>query len=153
MISYEIITDIEDINVLLGKESTFANLHYKYSQETVDMLKKYFLRTDSFYLIVKDEGVFVAFCSLDSDWWEPQYFFLREIFVMPEYQGQQIGMELIQRSIQHSQDNGAIGVVTETAFENVPMQKLCEKCGFQKWDNPEWKEGVTYKLKLMDKNS
>jgi len=26
------------------------------------------------------------------------------------------------------------------------MQKLCAKFHFQKWDNPKWKEGITYKF-------
>lgn len=150
MISYKKVLDAAEIDVLLGKASTFANLHYKYDQETVDMLKKYFTRPDSFYSIVRDGEQFVAFCSTDSDWWEPQYFFLREIFVMPEYQGQQIGEKLMRDSIQHAKEQGAEGIVTETAFENVPMQKLCERCSFKQWENPQWKDGVTFKLMFRE---
>lgn len=48
--------------------------------------------------------------------------------------------------VEHARDKGAVGVVTETAFDNIPMQKLCEKLGFKKWENPQWKKGITYKL-------
>lgn len=67
---------------------------------------------------------------------------------MPEYQGKGVGEKLMRDSINHAKRNGSKGIVTETAFENVPMQKLCEKCGFEKWENPEWQEGVTYKIVL-----
>jgi len=146
MIAYATINDINEIDVLFGKESTFANLHYKYDCETIEMLKRNFLRPDSHYTIAKENDQFAAFCATDSDWWEPRYFFLREIFVMPAYQGQKIGEVLIKESINHGKKNEALGIVTETAFENVPMQKLCEKLGFRKWVNPQWIEGITYKL-------
>ena len=45
-----------------------------------------------------------------------------------------------------SQDNDEITIVTETAFENSPMQTLCSKFDFKEWNNPQWKEGITYKL-------
>lgn len=146
MIAYAKITKINDIDILLGKESAFANLHYKYDRETVEMLKRNFLRADSLYTIANENDQFVAFCSTDSDWWEPRYFFLREIFVMPTYQGKRIGEMLMKESINYTKAHGADGIVTETAFENSPMQKLCEKMGFQKWENPQWKDGITYKL-------
>lgn len=110
------------------------------------MLKGNFARSDSLYTIAEEDGEFVAFCSTDSDWWEPKHFFLREIFVTPIHQGKRIGEALMKEGINHAKQHGALGIVTETAFENVPMQKLCEKCGFAKWDNPEWKSGITYKL-------
>lgn len=153
MISYGKISEAAEIDVLLGKASTFANLHYKYDQETVDMLKRNFLLPDSLYTIAKENGEFVAFCSTDRDWWEPSYFFLREIFVMPSYQGQRIGEVLMKEGIGHAKAQGANGIVTETAFENIPMQKLCESKGFKRWGNPQWKEGVTYKLIFKDKDS
>lgn len=153
MIAYTKITEINDIDMLLGKESAFANLHYKYERETIDMLKRNFFRSDSLYTIVKENGQFVAFCSTDSDWWEPQYFFLREIFVMPTYQRQRIGETLLKESINHAETCNANGIVTETAFENIPMQNLCERNGFKRWENPQWKEGVTYKLIFKDIDS
>jgi len=71
---------------------------------------------------------------------------LREIYVEPRLHRQGIGSEFVQRCIAHAQKHGTKGIVTETAFNNFPMQKLCSKFGFAEWENPEWKEGVTYKL-------
>jgi len=96
--------------------------------------------------MAKQDETFAGFCSVDSYWWEDDYFFLREIFVEPTFQQKGIGLELIQRCIAHAEKMGAMGIVTETAFENIPMQKFCTKCGFAEWNNPEWKEGITYKL-------
>ncbi|MFH1670687.1 MAG: GNAT family N-acetyltransferase [Patescibacteria group bacterium] len=148
-INYSLIKSEEDIDILKGKESTFANLHYKYDKETIQFLKTHFYRQDSLYLVATDENsVFVALCSLDSDWWEPHHFFLREIFIMPSYQGQGIGKVLFEKCIDHANQFQAKAIVTETAFENIPMQKLCEKMGFTRFDNHQWKEGITYKLFL-----
>ena len=146
MISYQKVMVCDEIEVLRGKESTFANLHYAYDQQTIDLLQKNFTRPDSLYTMVRDGERFVAFCATDSDWWEPHTFFLREIFVMPDYQRSGIGDVLMKESIAHAQSHRAKGIVTETALENVPMQKLCENNGFQRWENPQWKEGITYKL-------
>lgn len=52
------------------------------------------------------------------------------------------------RCIEHAKNLKANGVITETAFENYPMQSLCEKFSFKKWDNPQWKEGITYRLEF-----
>ncbi len=62
------------------------------------------------------------------------------------FQQRGIGLELMQRCIAHAKKMDAMGVVTETAFENIPMQKLCAKCRFTEWKNPQWKEGITYKI-------
>jgi len=112
------------------------------------MLKDYFKRKDSLYLIAKYEDDFAGFCSIDSNWWEKNCFFIREIFVIPIFQKQQTGKRLILQCIDHAKKNNAIEVVTQTAFENIPMQKLCTRLGFIEWNNPQWKDGITYKLKL-----
>ena len=141
-IIYSIITDAEEIEILRDKSS----LNYKYDQATIDLLKKHFTLKDSLYILAKSGDDFVAFCSVDRDWWEDNYFFIREILVDPNFQKQNIGWGLMTRCIEHAKKKGAVGVVTETAFENIPMQKLCAKLGFKEWNNPTWKEGVTFKI-------
>jgi|CXWL01.1.fsa_nt_gi ribosomal protein S18 acetylase RimI-like enzyme len=147
-LSFSIITDPEDIEVLRNKKSSYKDIKITYDEETLDLLKKNINREDSLYLIVKQGEEFVAFCSVDSEWWESGYFFIREIFVEPDFQRQQIGEKLMKKCIEHAQQKHAAGVVTETAFENHPMKKLCAKLGFKEWDNPQWKKGITYKLML-----
>ena len=117
-----------------------------FNKPTMDLLKKNFSLKDSLYLIAKKGEEVVGFCSVDRDWWEENFFFIREIFVDPKFQKLGIGKTLMSRCIEHARDKKATGVVTETAFSNSPMQKLCEKLGFTKWENPQWKEGVTYRL-------
>lgn len=145
-ITISTIKDEKEIEILRNKTSKYQDFIIKYDDDTLDLLKKNISRDKSLYLIAKQDEKFAAFCSTDTDWWEDSYFFLREIFVEPDFQGKGVGRELILMSINHAKTNGAIGIVTETAFENVPMQKLCEKLGFKKWDNPGWKEGITYKI-------
>ncbi|MFA7682019.1 MAG: GNAT family N-acetyltransferase [Candidatus Peribacteraceae bacterium] len=145
-IKYSVITQASDIDVLRGKTSQFKNFNVRYDEETLNYLKTHLADEDSLYLVAKEGDAFAGFCSIDSDWWEDNYFFLREIFVEPAFQQRGIGIELMQRCITHAKKMEATGVVTETAFENLPMQKLCVKCGFIEWENPQWKEGITYKL-------
>ncbi|MFA6259793.1 MAG: GNAT family N-acetyltransferase [Candidatus Peribacteraceae bacterium] len=146
MIEYFTVTKSETIDVLRGKTAQYRSLNIQYDDDTLQYLKNHLHDEDSLYLIAKENNVFAGFCSIDSDWWEKGFFFLREIYVEPRLHKQGIGSEFMQRCIAHAQSCEAKGVVTETAFENVPMQKLCKKFGFEKWKNPEWEEGVTYKL-------
>ena len=134
--------DEKEIEFLRDKSS----FNYTYNKATIDSLKKYFKLKDSLYLIAKNGTEFVAFCSIDRGWWEANFFFIREILVDPDFQKLGIGKELMGKCIEHAKNKKAIGVVTETAFENSPMQKLCAKFDFKEWENPQWREGITYKL-------
>jgi len=73
-------------------------------------------------------------------------FFIREILVDKKFRWLNIWTELFDKCIIHAKKLNAIWVVTETAFDNIPTQKLCEKFWFIKWDNLEWKDWITYKL-------
>lgn len=136
------IKDEKEIDFLRDKKS----FNYTYDKATISTLKKNFHLKDSLYLLAKKGGEFVAFCSVDRDWWEDNFFFIREILVDPSFQKLGLGKELMGRCIEHARNSGATGVVTETAFENSPMQKLCEKFDFKRWDNPQWKDGITYRF-------
>lgn len=143
-ISYSTIKEVEEIEILRNKSS----FNYTYDQATIESLKKHFSLSDSLYILAKNNGEFVAFCSADRGWWEDNYFFIREILVDPNFQKLGLGQELMSQCIEHAKNKGAKGIVTETAFENIPMQKLCAKFQFQEWANPQWKEGITYKLRF-----
>lgn len=142
IISYSVILDIEEIEILRDRQV----FNYEYDQENIELLKQYFPTKDSLYTLVKNDDQFAGFCSIDRGWWEDDYFFLREILVDPNSRGLWIGGELMKRSINHAKNCGAVWVVTETAFDNLPMQWLCEKQGLKEWDNPQWKDGITYKI-------
>lgn len=142
-------TDENEIEILRGKSS----FNYTYDNVTIDLLKKNFKLKDSLYILAKQNNEFVVFCSIDKDWWEDNYFFIREILVDPNFQKLGVGEELMNRCIEHAKHKGIIGVITETDFDNSPMQNLCTKLNFIKWENPKWNEGITYKLifKCLDK--
>lgn len=136
------IKDEGEIEILRERKS----FNYTYDKATIDLLKKNFRLDGSLYLLAKQREKFAGFCSIDRDWWEDNYFFIREILVDPNFQKLGVGSELMNRCLEYARSSKATGVITETAFDNLSMQKLCEKLGFTKWDNPEWKEGITYKL-------
>jgi predicted N-acetyltransferase YhbS len=145
-ITFSNVQNANEIEILRNRSGKYNDFTYTYEEPTLDLLKKNFSLPDSLYLIAKKDDEFVAFCSIDKDWWEDGYFMIREIIVAPNFQKQGIGETSMGKCIDHAKNKGAIGVVTETAFENLPMQKLCAKFHLQKWDNPQWKEGITYKL-------
>lgn len=132
----------------MEKSSTYKNFVYTYTVETIELLKNNFELPDSLYMLVLDQDNFVGFVSVDSDWWEESSLFLRAIFIKPDYQGQGVGQSLMDICITHARECGALYLVTQTANENIPMQSLCDKNNFYRWDNPKWQEGITYKLKL-----
>jgi len=145
---YVPVATASELNLLLGKESRFNDFVYSYEKETVEMLKQNFTLSDSLYLWVHDGDTFAGFVSCDKDWWEADSFFLREIFIDLSYQGRGIGTELGRRCMQHAKAHGATTLVTQTAFDNIPMQHLCTSLGFVPWENPHWDAGITYKLLL-----
>lgn len=142
MLTISPITTTSNLNLLHNKSS----FNYTYTKATIDLLKKNFGLKDSLYLIAKEGEEFAGFCSIDRDWWEENFFFIREILVDPKFQKLGLGQTLMSKCIEHAKTLKATGVVTETAFDNATMQALCAKLNFKKWENPEWKEGVTYKL-------
>ena len=143
------ITRPEEIGILLGRESSLHGFHYTYDHETIDLLKNNFRREGSLYLVARLDNTFAAFISTDTDWWQDNCYFIREVFVSPDFQGHGLGKLLMTKCIEHARKHRAKSILTETAFGNIPMQGLCVSLGFQSWDNPVWKEGITYRLELV----
>jgi GNAT superfamily N-acetyltransferase len=144
-IIYTTMKSPDEIEILRDRSGKYHDFVYTYKEPTIDLLKKNFSLPESLYLIAKRGEEFVAFCSIDRDWWEENIFMVREILVDQNFQKQGIGEIIMGKCIEHAKNRGAVGVVTETAFENVPMQRLCAKMNFQEFENPHWKEGITYK--------
>jgi len=142
MIDYKIVKDFSEFESL----SNLLYSQYSYDEKLIEELQKLFILENSLYLVAQNDGKFAGFCSIDRDWWEEDYFFIREIIVDENFRKQGIGFAMMMQCIEHAKNKGAVGVVTETAFDNVPMHGLCAKLGFKKWNNQFWKEGVTYKI-------
>lgn len=145
---YKIINK-EELDILNNQKSIFDNIVYDFNQKSIDFLKNNLDSKNSLYLIAKQDNDFVGFVAVDAEWWEDDSFFIREIFVNPDFQRQKIGSQLIEKCINHAKEKDVKAVVTQTSFENIRMKKLCTKLGFEEWNNPQWKEGITYKLKLQ----
>lgn len=96
--------------------------------------------------MAKSNGVFAGFIAMNASWWEPDFFFIQEIIVNPKFHRQKIGSQLIQKCIDFAHEKNQIGIVTETDFKNIPFQNLLKKFGFKEWENPQWKDGFTFKL-------
>ncbi len=134
----------EEVEILRDRVS----FNYRFDSSTIELLKKNLELENSLYLLVKRGEDFTAFCSVDQDWWEENHFFIREILVAPEFHKKGIGEDLMKKCIDHARKKGAFAIVTETDFANIPMVHLCKKLGFLQWENPQWNEGLTFKLML-----
>lgn len=144
-IQYHVIHSSKEIEILNDRVS----FNYIFDTQLISLLQRNFNLPDSLYILVKDSKEnFVGFCSMDKDWWENNYFFIREILIDEKFQWNNIGSELFRRCIQHAKELWANGIVTETDFKNIAMQKLCKKFYFNKWNNPNWKDWITYKLEF-----
>jgi ribosomal protein S18 acetylase RimI-like enzyme len=132
----------KEIKSLGSTDLTIENISYEPATEIVNFFEKHL------YLLAKFEGQFAGFIEVDNKSKDKKIFFIREIFVDPEFQ--QIGLEseLMKKVIDYTKDNAGKYVFTQTAFENIPLQKLCEHFGFEKWENEEWKDGITYRRKI-----
>lgn len=141
-VDFRVVKDLKELEVL----NNLLSFNYSYDDKLIEELKKLFVLDNSLYIVAESDGKFAGFCSVDRDWWEEDYFFTREIIVDENFRKQGIGFAMMTQCINHAENNGAVGVVTETAFDNDPMHGLCAKLGFKKWNNQYWKEGVTYKI-------
>lgn len=147
-VTYKLVSSPTDLNVLVDKRADYNSLHFLYTAESI---KKYqYLITDrtAYQLIAfSPAGDFVGFVSSSEKDFFPDYLFLGELFIDPKYSRQGIGSSLVNRIIEKAKSEKLKGVVTETELENIPAQKLYEKSGFQRIDNPNW-EGVTYRIQF-----
>ena len=154
MLEISPITHESEIDILRGRVSRSGDFVYGYGDErvcpdeTLDFLRAHLHHAGSLYLLAREDDGFSGFSGMDTDWWEEGYAFLREIFVDGEHQRRGVAGALVERCIAHARAMGLAGIVTETAYENIPMRSLCTRYGFIEWDNPEWREGITLKKML-----
>lgn len=146
-IIYKIITSPEEIDILIGQKATYKSLNFSYTVENIKKYKDLVSDNSSFQIIATGpEGKFIGFVS-SSEKLFPNHIFLGELFVSPEFAGKGVGSTLISKVVEEAKQRGLAGVYTETELINEPAQRLYEKRGFQKVDNPDW-EGVTYRLEF-----
>lgn len=147
-IFHQVTTSPDELDILSGKRAKYENLSFGFSPEYLDRLKTILNDEHAYQLFVKDEqGNFLGYIA-SAETIFPEYLFISELFVDPLAQGKGVGSALVQKAIEFGKREKLKGVMTETEFENVPAQKLYEKIGFVKFDNPDWEEGVTYRLEF-----
>ena len=142
------VTNPNELNILSEKQANYENLSFEFSPNYIDKLKAMLGQKHSYQLFVNDElGNFMGYIA-GAETIFPEHLFISELFVDPSAQGKGVGSASVNKAIEFAKRGNLKGVVTETEFENLPAQKLYEKCGFMKIDNSDWKEGVTYQLQF-----
>lgn len=150
MIEYFQILDKNELALLRGRSAGFENLKFSFSDSYIEKLAALFDLNNYIQLFAKDSetGEIVGYIAA-AEILEKNYITIAELFVEPTYQTKGIGVELVSRIIKFGKKKNLNGAMTQTEFENIPAQKLYEKIGFVKINNPAWKEGITYKLNFM----
>ncbi len=144
MVSFLRIKDEKALDILKIQSAIYKNLTFAFSKKYLASLKLALRHKHAFQLIALiSDDKFVGYIACDEDLF-PNFLTIKELFIHPSFQKQGIASRLLQKSINFAKEEGLKGVMTETEFENIPAQKLYEKCGLGKIDNPDWKEGVTY---------
>jgi ribosomal protein S18 acetylase RimI-like enzyme len=140
----------DELDILQGKQASFEKLKFEFSEKYIQSLKDNLDLKNSVQLIVKDGDIFCGYLSgYEHEFW-PNFLYLRELFIDPNYQGQGIGSKLLTEFLEKAKKLNLKGAMTQTEFENISAQKLYEKIGFLKIENKEWNEGITYELVFDD---
>lgn len=98
-IVYRKVKNKEEIDILYKKSSTYNDFVYGYDTETINFLKKNFDWKNNLYLIAEKDNIFAWFISVDDEWWEENWYFIREIFIEPRFQKNKIWETLMKKCI------------------------------------------------------
>lgn len=110
-------------------ESSAAFFNVNHGNE--NRTKEFFIngkKDHKFYIVTDDEEI-IALCFIwDINTSVPWY----GIAVRDAYQGQGIGKQLTEFVFSELRKNDYGGLLLRTSTENVPAQRLYEKCGFER---------------------
>lgn len=135
----------KDLDILEDKTATFKGITFRFSSEYLAQLKKRLKEPHAVQLIVKtNDGMFAGYVAA-SEHLFPDYLHLVELFIDPSFSGRGLGLKLVDRIKEDAQKFGLKGVITQTEQENIPAQRLYEKFGFERVNNPGW-QGITYRI-------
>ena len=140
------VNDPEDLNILKDKRASYEKINFGFSDEYLDKLKGMFSKNGSLQLIAEEKGRFFGYiASIPSEHW-PEHLEIIELFVGPAFQGKGVGTNLVGQIIDFAKTTSKEGVIVQTEKENLPAQNLYVKLGFVPIENPEWQNGVTYRI-------
>ncbi len=112
----------------LGERSvSFFNVNQGNEKRTMEFFENG--KADHKFFVVTDEKEVIALAFIwDIDKSLPWF----GIAVCDKYQGQGIGKKLIEEIFSNLKKEGYGGLILRTSTENLPAQKLYEKCGFER---------------------
>ena len=137
--------DPKNLDILKGRQASYKNLNFVFSESYLKELKNSMLKNGSLQLIVEEDGNFAGYVASETSERWLNYIEILELFIDPQFQGKGIGTKLTTKIIDFAKTLEK-GVIAQTEKDNLPAQKLYEKFGFVKIKNLEWLEGITYKL-------
>lgn len=146
---YSEIHQKSDLELLRGNSAKYNELNFSFSEKYLQDLKNLLDEKNAFQLFAKDNNkTFAGYIASAEKQERSNFLWIVELFVEPNFQGQGIATSLIERTIQEAKKKKLDGLITQTEFTNIPAQNLYKKMGFEKIDNPDWKEGITYQLMI-----
>lgn len=147
MIKYFQIRSKEELRGLKGLTAKYKNLNFSFPSKYISKMENILNSKNGYQLFAKNNEQIVGYVA-GAETIHPRYFTMSELFVDPSAQRKGVGSKLTDMVIKYAEKKKLNGVITQTEFENIPAQKLYEKIGFVKVDNPEWKDGITYELRF-----
>lgn len=102
--------------------------------------------TNQLYAItVVDNGIVVGFGRLNGD--AALYWYVNDVFILPEYQGKGIGTQIMQRLIDYAVNNSLPGTNISLCLMSAQGKEgFYEKLGFQR--RPSENEGAGMELEI-----
>ena len=138
----------EELDLLKGRSAQYKGLNFSFSDEYLRSLKNLLDSKNAFQVFARDNSVFAGYIASAEKELRPNFLWIIELFVDPNFHGQGVGLSLLKHTIQEAKKKNLDGLVTQTEFENIPAQNIYKKVGFIEIDNPDWKDGITYQMEF-----
>ncbi len=141
------VSNKDELDILKDKTAQFNDLTFSFSEKYLIDLKILLDEKNAYQIIAKDDNDdFVAYIASAEKNLRPGFLWIVELFVLPAYQGKGVATEMISMCIKEAKNKKLNGLITQTEFKNIPAQNLYKKMGFVEIDNPDWKDGITYRI-------
>lgn len=136
-----------ELGLLKGKSAQYKGLNFSFSEQYLQTLENLLDEKNAFQVFAKNnDGKFAGYIASAEKQERPNFLWIVELFVDPNFQGRGVALSLLERTIQEAKKKNLNGLITQTEFENIPAQNLYKKVGFVEINNPDWKNGITYQL-------
>ena len=145
---YHVVRIPADLSGFQDLSAEFEGHAFGYSSEDQNNYGSKLDEPHALQLIVRNgDGTTLGFIGA-SETIFPDCLFIYELLVDRKAQGRGLGKSLVEKTIAFAREEGLAGICTETESWTLPAQRLYEKCGFVKIEDPHWTAGPTYKIIL-----